>query len=81
MAQRQLYSGQYRAALKTAIRVTEYELEIDTKQVYSLLALVAYYNKHWRECSRAFVKLEHLSSLSEEEKEKYENLAAKIFSK
>jgi WD repeat-containing protein 35 len=81
MAQKQLYSGQFKPALKTALRVTEYEFEIDTKQVYSLLALVAYYNKHWKECSRAFVKLENLANISDEEKEKYENLAAKIFSK
>jgi len=81
LAQRQLYANNFRAALKTAIRATEYELELGTVQVYSLLATAAYYCKHWKECSRAFVKLENIEDLPEEEKEKYESLAAKIFSK
>lgn len=42
----------------------EYELELDTKKVYSLVALAAYYNNHFKECSRAFVKLETLTTLS-----------------
>jgi len=31
--------------LKTALRLTEYELEIEAKKIYSLVALAAYYNK------------------------------------
>lgn len=81
LAQKQLYDGNYKAALKTAIRTTEYELELDTKQVYSLLALAAFYNKHWKECSRAFTKLENMEKLTNDEKDKYEQLAAKIFNK
>ena len=81
LAQRQLYAGQYKAALKSALRASEYELELDTKQVYSLLALAAYYQKHWRECSRAFVKLEGMKGLTDEEKERYQDIASIIFSK
>jgi WD repeat-containing protein 35 len=81
LAQRQLYSQNFKAALKTAIRATEYELELGTTQVYSLLATSAYYCKHWKECSRAFVKLENNTDITPEEREKYESLSSKIFSK
>jgi len=81
LAQRQLYNGEYKPALKSALRASEYELELDTKQVYSLLALTAYYQKNWRECSRAFVKLEGMKTNTEEERERYEDLASMIFSK
>jgi len=81
LAQRQLYNGEYKAALKSALRAAEYELELDTKQVYSLLALTSYYQKNWRECSRAFVKLEGMKSNTEDETERYQELASMIFSK
>ncbi len=81
LAQKQLYDGQYKEALKTAIRTTEYELELTTKQVYSLLALAAYYSKHWKECSRAYTKLENMEKLLDDEREKFEQLAARIFNK
>jgi WD repeat-containing protein 35 len=50
LCQKQLYAGQFRAALKTSLRLAEYELEIDAKKIYSLVALAAYYNKvkNWR---------------------------------
>lgn len=81
LAQRQLYTGEYKAALKTSLRVAEYELELDTKKVYSLLALTAFYCNNYKELSRAFVKLENLTGNSEEEKERYMELAVSIFSK
>lgn len=45
MCQRQLYSGQFKSALKTALRLTDYELDMDAKKIYTLVALSAYYNK------------------------------------
>jgi hypothetical protein len=45
LCQRQLYSGQFKSALKTALRLTEYELDMDPKKIYTLVALAAYYNK------------------------------------
>ena len=81
LSQRQLYAGNYKASLKTCLRLAEYELELDTKKVYSLIALTAYYAKHWKECSRAFVKLEALENITSEEKEKYIALAVSIFTK
>jgi hypothetical protein len=45
LCQRQLYSGQFKSALKTALRLTDYELDMDVKKIYTLVALAAYYNK------------------------------------
>jgi len=56
--------------------LTEFELDMDVKKIYSLLALAAYYNKSFKECARAFVKLENIEGISDEEKERYQNIAA-----
>ena len=37
--------GQFKSALKTALRLTDYELDMDVKKIYTLVALAAYYNK------------------------------------
>ena len=74
-----MYSGNYKYALyqwyikirKSAIRLCEFELDMDPKRIYSLLALAAYYNKSFKECARAFVKLENLDNITEEERERY----------
>lgn len=62
--------------MKSAIRLTEFELDMDPKKIYSLLALAAYYNRSFKYCAKAFVKLENLEGLTDEEKERYQNLAA-----
>ena len=61
--------------MKTALRLTEYELEIEAKKIYSLVALAAYYNKvkilvmkSYKECSRAFVKLEGMGNPDDRER-------------
>ena len=59
----------------------EYEKELTTKIVYSLVALAAAYSGVYYECSKAFVKLENMDGLTPEEKEKYEAVAVAIFSK
>ena len=86
MCQRQLYQGQFKSALKTALRLTDYELDMDAKKIYTLVALAAYYNKvpwssiqSYKECSRAFVKLEGMGSL--EDRERYTDIAVSIFTK
>ncbi|CAD8136286.1 unnamed protein product [Paramecium pentaurelia] len=81
LTQKFLYSGNYKYALKSAIRLCEFELDMDPKRIYSLLALAAYYNKSYKECARAFVKLENLDNISEEERERYQQVAAQIFVK
>lgn len=67
--------------MKTAIRLMEYEKEIDTKEVYSLVALSSYYNKCYKECSKAFVKLERLVENTAKERTAYENIALNLFSR
>jgi len=51
--------------MKTALRLIEYEKELNTKEVYSLVALASYYNNCYKECSKAFVKLERMKGISE----------------
>ena len=65
-----MYQGNFKNALKTCLRLTEYEIELDIKKIYSLIVLAAYYNRSFKECSRAFVKLEAID-MTEEEKERY----------
>lgn len=81
LCQRQLYQKEYNKAMKTAIRLMEYEKELDTKEVYSLIALASYHNKCYKECSKAFVKLERLQNISKQEREKYESIALALFSR
>lgn len=81
LCQRQLYQKEYNKAMKTAIRLKEYEKELNTKEVFSLVALAAYYNNCFRECSKAFVKLERLENVSDQEREAYEEIALSLFSR
>lgn len=53
-----LYGRNYKQALQTAIRLQEYELELDPKRVYSVIATTAYFAGHFKECSTAIMKLE-----------------------
>ena len=54
---------QYKNALKTAVKLAEYENEIDPSKIFSLLAIAAYYAENYQYCSRAFVKLKGSSNL------------------
>jgi len=51
--------------MKTALRLIEYEKELNTKEVYSLVALASYYNNCFKECSKAFVKLERMGGIGD----------------
>jgi len=66
LCQRQLYLGQFKSALKTALRLSDYELDMDAKKIYTLVALAAYYNKVFIDLFRAINNaLVHLSSYKE----------------
>ena len=80
LCQRQLYQKEYSKAMKTALRLIEYEKELNTKEVYSLVALSCYYNNCFKECSKAFVKLERMQGISDQERAAYESIALAIFS-
>lgn len=81
MTQKQLYEGDYSSALRTALRLAEYENLLETKSIYSLIALSAFFAGYYKECSKAFVKLENLPGQSDEERALYEDLAVAIFTK
>jgi len=67
--------------MKTAMRLIEYEKELQTKDVYSLVAMACFFNECYKECSKAFVKLERLPDVLEKEREQYESLAINLFSR
>ncbi len=71
----------YTAALKTALRLTQYEKEIEAKEIYRLIALSSFLNKSYKESSKALSKLENLNTLTKEEREKYQELSISIFTK
>jgi hypothetical protein len=49
--------------MKTAMRLIEYEKELQTKDVYILVALSCNFNECYNECFKAFVKLEWLQDI------------------
>ncbi|XP_043251348.1 WD repeat-containing protein 35 [Colletes gigas] len=81
LAHRQIYSGNIDAAMKTALRLREYEDILEPEDIYCLLALSSAVNHAFAVCSKAFIKLESLESISESTREEYEDLAVDIFTK
>lgn len=81
LAQRQLYEGQHEQAMKTSLRLAEYEDILDTQTIYSLIALTTYCNKFFAQCSRAFIKLEASNDVSDEMRTKFADLALSIFTR
>ncbi len=80
LAQRQFYDSNYDAAMKTSIKLCEYDDILDPRDIYCLLALTSLRNKFFGICSKAFVKLETLPSLSDKERDDIQTLAVKVFS-
>lgn len=64
-----------------ALHLRDYEDIIPAVEIYSLLALCACASRAFGTCSKAFIKLESLESLSSEQKQQYEDLALEIFTK
>ena len=63
------------------MRLIEYEKELQTKDVYSLVAIASYFNGCFKECSKALNKLERLETITKQEREAYELLAINLFSR
>ena len=80
LAQSQFLQGKVDAAMKTSIRCCEFDDILDGKQIYSLLCLTSLRNDYFEVCSKAFVKLETLPNLSEQDRDEIETLSMKIFS-
>ena len=45
-------------AMRTALRLREYESIISIEEIYSLIALTAFYSRFYGQCSKAFIKLQ-----------------------
>jgi WD repeat-containing protein 35 len=80
LATRQLYRGQLEKALRTSLKCSQYEDILDAREVYSLIAVAAYYTKHFEQCSRACIVLESLDTVSGQEKQSLDQLTLSIFS-
>ncbi|XP_075454542.1 WD repeat-containing protein 35 isoform X1 [Ascaphus truei] len=81
LAQRQLYDGYVNAAMRTALHLRDYEDIIPAVEIYSLVALCACVNRAFGTCSKAFIRLESLETLSSEQRQQFEDLALEIFTK
>ena len=81
LCQRQLYNRKFKEACKTSIRLSLYEKELGSEEVYRLIALCAYLNKSFYICSTALSTLEKLNSINKYKNQKYEELAKSIFVK
>jgi WD repeat-containing protein 35 len=79
LAQKQFYEGKLDAAMKTSIKLCEFDDILKPRDIYSLLCLTSLKNEFFGICSRAFVKLETLPGLSEKERDDVQTLAVKIF--
>jgi len=79
LCQSQLYQNKYKEALKTSMRLVLYEKELGAKEVYRLIALSAYLNQSYRECSKAMCTLENLPTLNKIQRQKYKDLSVHLF--
>jgi WD repeat-containing protein 35 len=80
LSQRQLYGGHAVDAMRTALRLREYETILPQVEIYSLVALTSFYSKHYRQCSKAFIKLQSLP-LSNSKSKEIAKLALSIFTR
>ncbi|KAG2494620.1 hypothetical protein HYH03_007139 [Edaphochlamys debaryana] len=81
LAHRQLYGGNVDLAMRTALHLREYEDLLDPLEIYSFLALAAFYNQFFGQCSKAFIKLESMPSIPTDKRESFADLAMSIFLK
>ena len=81
LCQHQLYNRKFKEACKTSIRLTLYEKELGSEDVYRLIALCSYLNKSFNICSNALSTLEKLNTIDKFRQKKYEELAKSIFVK
>lgn len=81
LCQRQLYSGFPVEAMRTALRLREYESVLPPAEIYSLCALTAFYSKYYGQCSKAFIRLQAMSDLPKHKKTAIDKLALSIFTR
>lgn len=76
---RQLYAGDTKAALRTALNMRRYDDVLPVTDIYAMLALVAFNGGYFGQCSKAFMRLESLHSERPGECEALAELAMSIF--
>jgi len=83
LCQRQLYAGYPAEAMRTALRLREYETVLPAAEVYALIALTAFYGKYYAQCSKAFIRLQAMGEkeLPPHKREAIDQLALDIFTK
>ena len=81
LCQVQLYKKKYKEACKTVMRLTLYEKELGSEEVYRLIALCSFLNNCFKICSKALAILENLECFDIHTKNKYKKLAESIFLK
>ena len=81
LCQNQLYNRKFKEACKTSMRLSLYEKELGSEEVYRLIALCSYLNKSFAICSYALSALEKLNTINKYRKLKFEELAKSIFIK
>jgi len=79
LAHKYLYDGDLDGAMRVAMLLTDYEGILKAREIYSLLALTAFYNRYYHQTSKAFMKLESLDEISEIDKQAYSDIAMSIF--
>eukprot|EP00397_Hematodinium_sp_SG-2012_P004975 GEMP01004991.1.p1 GENE.GEMP01004991.1~~GEMP01004991.1.p1 ORF type:complete len:1182 (+),score=262.89 GEMP01004991.1:170-3715(+) len=81
LVQRLLYKGENESAMRASLRLGDYDDILDTQTVYSLIALCTYKAKYFLQCSKAFIKLEASPDIAAEMRQKFEDLALRIFTR
>lgn len=67
--------------LHTAEQLIYYDDILDPSKVYSLLGVAAASARAFGLCSRAFIKLESIETVNDEDRHAYQELALQIFSR
>lgn len=81
LAHRQLYGGEYKAGLRTALNLQRYDEVLPARAIYALLVLLAFCAGFYGQCSRALARLETMEGAAEDEKEAYSSLGVSIFTR
>ena len=81
LCQVQLYKKKFKEACKTVMRLTLYEKELGTEEVYRLIALCSFLNRCFKICAFSLNILENLQTINEQRRLKYKELAESIFLK
>lgn len=81
LAQRQLRGGLMHSSVLSSLRLRDYEDVLNVEKIYSLIALASCADRSFGTCSKAFIKLESLETISEAKRQEYEEMAVNILSR